>query len=380
MDAAPLQVIAMKPLKLFAAVIVLNLCGWLSAGGVLAGQAGSSVQQAAPKGYAFYSSREEVVEKAKQEGKLNLLINMEVATLKAAADGFMRKYPFVQVQAKDIDGTEMAQRNLLEIKSGQAHEWDVIYATRDLYSEYLPYLWNVDLFKMAEQGTLQIPPPMIDPKNRNVAAFYTRFIAAAYNKNLVPPDQVPRTWEDFLKPEFKGKKFAVDVIPRGIASLVPAWGLDKTVDYARRLAGQQPVWVRGISRTLISMIAGEVPMMMGLMASSVKRVENKDRARVLQTAILEPIPTYFHSEQAILATSKNRHAALLWLEWMASPAVQKFADDLEPFGSSRYFRGGAVEQALRGRKLSEVGWENQANLQAWQAKIFEAYGFPKAGQ
>lgn len=365
-------------------VITVVVLGWLNAEGVFAGQAASALsnakQQAEAKGYAFFTSRDEIAAKAKQEGKLRLLINMEAATLKAAMDGFMQKYPFIQVQGKEIDGTEMAQRNLLEIKSGQAKEWDVIYATRDLYSEYLPYLWRVDLFGMAEHGALQIPPAMIDPKNRNVAAFYTRFIAAAYNKNLVPPDQVPKAWEDFLRPEFKGRKFAVDVIPRGIASLVPAWGLEKTVDYARRLAAQQPIWVRGISRTLTSMIAGEVPMMMGLMASSVKRVESKDRARVLQTAILEPIPNYFHSEQAILATSENRHAALLWLEWMASPEVQKFADDLEPFGSSRYFRGGAVEQALRGRKLSTVGWEDQANLQAWQAKVFEAYGFPKAGQ
>ena len=371
-------------MECFSAVMFLVIFDWLGAGGVFAGQAVSAVstarQQAESKGYAFYSSGAEILDKARQEGKLNLLINMEVATLKAAADGFMRKYPFIQVRAKDLDGTEMAQRNLLEIKSGQANEWDVIYATRDLYSEYLPYLWRVDVFGMSEHGILQIPPPIIDPINRNVAAFYTRFIAAAYNKNLLPEELVPRTWEDFLKPQFKGKKFAVDVIPRGIASLVPAWGLDKTVDYARRLAAQQPVWVRGISRTLVSMISGELPMMVGLMASSVKRVESKDRARVLQTAIVEPIPTYFHSEQAILATSKNRHAALLWMEWMASPTVQKLADDLEPFGSSRYFQGGAVEQALRGKKLSEVGWENQANLQAWQAKIFEAYGFPKAAQ
>jgi ABC-type Fe3+ transport system substrate-binding protein len=368
----------------FRTITTTILLGWLSAGGVVAGQAAPALsnakQQAETKGYVFFTSRDEIVAKAKQEAKVRLLINMEVATLRAAADGFMRKYPFIKVRAKEIDGTEMAQRNLLEIKSGQAKEWDVIYATRDLYSEYLPYLWRVDLFGMAEHGTLQIPPPMIDPMNRNVAAFYTRFIAAAYNKNLVSSNQVPKAWEDFLKPEFKGKKFAVDVIPRGIASLVPAWGLEKTLDYARRLAAQQPIWVRGISRTLTSMIAGEVPMMMGLMASSVKRIESKDRARVLQTAILEPIPTYFHSEQAILATAENRHAALLWLEWMASSEVQKFADDLEPFGSSRHFRGGAVEQALRGKKLSTVGWEDQANLQAWQAKVFEAYGFPKAGQ
>lgn len=368
----------------FLTIIVTSIVlAWLSAGAVFAGQAASTLanakQQAEAKGYAFFTNRDEIVAKAKQEGKLRFLVNMEVATIRGATDGFMKKYPFIQVYGKEIDGTEMAQRNLLEIKSGQAKEWDIIYATRDLYSEYLPYVWRVDLFGMAEQGVLQIPPAMIDPKNRNVAAFFTRFIASAYNKTLVPSDQVPKAWEDFLKPEFKGKKFAVEVIPRGIASLAPAWGLEKTLDFARKIAAQQPQWVRGVSRTLTSMTAGEVPMMMGLMFSSAKRAQSKDRARVLQTVLLEPVPTYFQSEQAILATSEHRHAALLWLEWMAGPEVQKLADEHEPFGSSRYFRDGAVEQELRGRKLSSVGWEDQANHQAWQAKVFEAYGFPKTG-
>jgi hypothetical protein len=186
--------------------VVVAMMNWLGAAQVFAGQASPAKQRAKSRDYAIFSSREEILTKAKEEAKLNLLINMEVATLKAAADGFMRKYPFIQVRAKDIDGTEAAQRNLLEIKSGQAHEWDIIYAARDLYSEYLPYLWRVDLFGMAQRGTLQIPVPMIDPKNRNVAAFYTRFIAAAYNKSLVPPAQVPRTWGRFPEAGIQGQK------------------------------------------------------------------------------------------------------------------------------------------------------------------------------
>jgi hypothetical protein len=93
---------------------------------------------------------------------------------------------------------------------------------------------------------------------------------------------------------------------------------------------------------------------------------------------LEPVPAYHHSEQAILATAQNPHAALLWMEWMASAESQKLADEHEPLGSSHYFQGGAVEQELRGKKLSWVSWDNHANLEPWMAKVFEAYGFPKA--
>jgi ABC-type Fe3+ transport system substrate-binding protein len=82
--------------------------------------------------------------------------------------------------------------------------------------------------------------------------------------------------------------------------------------------------------------------------------------------------------EAVQKDARNPDAALLWLEWMASPEAQKQADEHEPLGSSVYVRGGAVEQELRGKKLSVVSWDGVQNLDHWQAKIFEAYGFPKA--
>jgi ABC-type Fe3+ transport system substrate-binding protein len=231
---------------------------------------------------------------------------------------------------------------------------------------------------MAERGLLQIPPPMIDPKNRNILAPYTRLIVSAYNKNLVGSEQLPKSWEDFLKPELKGRKFAMDIGPRAIACLVPAWGLERTLDFARKLAAQDPIWVRGVSRTLPSIIGGDVPMMAGTLFHSVKRAELKDRTGVLQHLVLEPVPVYLTSEQAVLSTAPNPHAALLWLEWMAGAESQKIADEQEPMGSSHLFRGGGVEQQLRGKKLSWVNWEQHANMEPWMVKVFEAYGFPKA--
>src|SRR5688500_12776147 len=223
-----------KVMNLLAAIV---LCIMLAdASFIFAGQASppAKSKQADAKGYVSFGNHSEIVEKAKKEGKLRILVNMDPATLKAAGKAFNQKYPFINLHAQEITGTDMAQRNVLEIKSGQARDWDIIYPSRDLYSEYLPYLWKVDLFGMAERGILQIPAAMIDPKNRNVVAPYTRRIVSAYNKTLVSPEQLPRSWEDFLKPEFKGRKFAVDIGPRPIACLVPAWGLEKTLDFARK--------------------------------------------------------------------------------------------------------------------------------------------------
>ena len=123
---------------------------------------------------------------------------------------------------------------------------------------------------------LAIPPKIIDPRQRNAIAILSRFSVIAYNKNLIPPRQVPKTWEDILRPEFKGRKFAVDIRPQELAALVPGWGLEKTLDFSRKLAAQQPIWVRGGTRTLVAMGAGEVPLFFGVNYDSVKRYQRKD--------------------------------------------------------------------------------------------------------
>jgi iron(III) transport system substrate-binding protein len=353
-------------------------------GSTLAGAASTTselqkVKQASEtKGFTFLGSRDEIIAQAKREGRVRVLAEMEPPTIKATTKAFMQRYPFIHLEVREISGTSAVQANLLEIKSGAAKDWDILHLSQDFYNEFIPYLWKIDLFGMASHGVLQIPTPMIDPRNRNVVAFHTRFQVAVYNKNVVSQQQVPRFWEDMIKPEFKGRKFAADIRPTEIAALVPAWGLDKTLDYARKVAAQQPVWVRGSIRTIPSIITGEVPIMIGPSFHSVKRVQLKDSTGVLQYVIMEPVPVRLALAEAIQAGCKNPHAALLWMEWMASLESQKLADEHEPMSSSVHVLGGAVKQAITGKALSVVNWEDQQKMEDWQSKVFEAYGFPKA--
>ena len=332
------------------------------------------------QGYTFIANHDEIVAKAKQEGKLRVLAEMEPPTIKAATKAFKAKFPFIDLYIEEITGTDAARRNILEIKSGMAKGWDILHLSTDFYKEYLPHLWKMDILGMAQHGILQIPAPMIDPKQRSVVGYYSRFQVTAYNKTMVAPDQLPKTWLDMLKPEFKGKKFAADIRPTEIAALVPAFGLEKTIDYARKIAAQDPIWVRGGTRTLTSMAAGEVPMMIGPNYHTTRRAMKKDRRGNLKYVALEPVPVRLSLQEAIQVDSKNPHAALLFLEWMATPEAMKLADEHEPFSSSLYVRGGVVEQELRGKKVSVVSWDDHQHMGDWQAKVFEAYGFPKAAR
>src|SRR5262245_8436217 len=351
-------------------LLVLCLCD-------LGFAASAAKQEVAPKGYALVASHDEIVAKAKTEKRLRVLAGMEPATIKATTAGFNKKFPFIDLMVQEFLGTDAAQRNFLEIKSG-AKDWDIHRLFGEYYTDYSPYLAKIDILGMAERKVLQISPSMIDPNQRNTLAFFSRFHVTAYNKNLLGSYAPPRTWEDLLKPEWKGRKFTLDITPTGVASLVPAWGLERTLDYARKLAAQQPVWVRGGIRALSLVQAGEVPLTLGINFSQLTRVQIKDAARVLQYVIFEPVPVSLSGLQGLKETSPKENAQRLWLEYMASLEAQKMADDHEPLGSSVFVRGGAIEEHLRGKQVSVVSWDHQQRIADWEAKVIEAYGFPKA--
>lgn len=335
-------------------------------------------QDAEARGLLFETSRDEIIGKAKKESRLRAVSSLEPATIKALTEGFRAEYPFLNVYVEELTGTDANQRFVLELKSGRGANWDAAHLASDLYNDYHAYLKKFDVIGMAQQAVLRVPPQLVDPVNRNILAATSTLQVVAYNKKLLSPDKVPSTWEDFLKPEFKGQKFVADIRPTEIASLVPAWGLEKTIDFARRLGAQQPVWVRGATRVITAITLGEYALFIGPNYHTVKRAQAKDLSGSIDLKIIEPVPTRLSDAAAVVNTAANPYAALLWLEFLGSAKGQKIADDFEPFGASIFSPGYAQEQVTRGKKLSIVDWSHFAKMPEYQNKVVEAYGFPKA--
>lgn len=335
-------------------------------------------QETEAKGFIFETSHDEVVAKAKREGKLKILSGWDRDLFPHLQEAFKKRYPFIEVQIEETAGIDSAQRHLLEVKSGISRSWDILNNHPDFYSDLAPHLKKFDILGMARQGVLQIPLQMIDPVHRNILVVSGHVQVLAYNKKLISAERLPATWEDLLRIEFKGKKFAADMRPTQIAALVPAWGLEKTVGFARRLAAQEPIWIRGGDRNVASVITGEYAVFIAPNYSTVKRAAVKDPAGVLGFKVLEPVPARLSKSPGILAVAGHPYAALLWVEFEAGPEAQKLADQYEPYGSSIFLPGSALEETTRGKRLSVVNWDHFHRMSEYQAKIVEAYGFPKA--
>ncbi|MBI2175009.1 MAG: hypothetical protein HYU33_07415, partial [Candidatus Omnitrophica bacterium] len=83
-------------------------------------------QETEAKGYIFFSSHDEIVVMAKKEGKLRVSTGLDKEGFKPLINAFKQKYPFItDVRVEEIRGQDALQKLVLEVKVGQAKEWDI---------------------------------------------------------------------------------------------------------------------------------------------------------------------------------------------------------------------------------------------------------------
>jgi iron(III) transport system substrate-binding protein len=329
------------------------------------------------KGYIFETNHDAIVAKAKKEGQLRVLTTWNSKVVEQMSKAFKKKYPFIDVVVEEHGSVESAQRFLLELKAGRGQEWDVVRLYTEFYDQYPPFLKKFDFLGMTEQGILAVPPKVIDSQRRNTLFLTSEASVVAYNKKLIAEDKVPDHWQDFLKPEFKGRKFITDIRPLALAVLVPGWGMEKVLDFAKKIAAQDPIWVRGHTKPLTALMAGEYPLFLGPNYGSVRGVQAKDRLGVVGYKILEPVPLRIHEANAVLESAKNPYSGLLLLEFAASAEGQKIIDQYWPLAASAFAPGSHQEEIFKGKALSIVDAIHYEKLDDYMDKIVQAYGFPK---
>jgi len=347
------------------AALSFALCYFLPAAAVFGASAGMT--------------RDQILAGAKNEGRFRVLSSLNPNTFNALRRAFLKQYPFIrEMQVQEIKGTDGPQKFLLELKSGRGGNWDVFDAAPEFYDEFQPLVKKIDLLAMGRDGVVNIPSPIIDPKFKNIVAIASSLHCVGYNLKMLPAAKTPNSWEDFLKPEFKGRKFMVDIRPQGFAALAAGMGEEWIVNYARTIKEQDPVWVRGQSRALTAMAIGEQSMLHLAYYHSCARAKEKDVTKALECKVIEPAPARIQEMTAINGNTQNSNAALLWVEFQVSSAGQRIIDDEEPLKSSIYVPGSELAKVIQGKKLSVNNWETFHKTDDWEKKVIQMFGFPQA--
>ena len=199
--------------------------------------AAPTVQPRTEASAAVNAELRELIEAAKQEGQINLVWGSQYDAA-AFADGFNRAYGLnVNVRYTPVPNFRSAAFQIVqEVQAGRTPSSDVVMASPNL------------LLRMIEADVVEAvdwswapnlkSPELIAPKNAGVVVFH-QMEGITYNSSLLTGDQVPRTMQDLLKPEFNGRLASTpQAIGFGDLGSADIWGEEKLFDYLARFSTQ----------------------------------------------------------------------------------------------------------------------------------------------
>jgi iron(III) transport system substrate-binding protein len=253
-----------------------------------------------------------VVEKAKSEGRVNFytVAPPDVATRVVAA--FNAKYPDIQV-AITRGVSELPPRIAAERQAG-ADGGDVyIFSDPLWFSQQKDWLLDLDTPAAANfpHDNWQVPgkAPLVS---------YPPFGMLLWNTQQVPGGL--KTWDDLLKPEFKGRVGTREEVTLVVAGYLDFLTTELGADYLTKLAAQKPNFYASVVPMIQAVASGEI---------SVANVGNTGAVRELvkqgaPIAYAYPEPSFAISwAGAVLNSSKRPNAARVFLDFVLTPDGQK---------------------------------------------------------
>jgi len=267
-------------------------------------------------------------EGAKKEGKLVWYTSLTI--YKEMAKFFETKYPGVTVELYRAPAVNLASRILSEAQA-KRYLVDAIETTpgslmlvRD-NKLLLPY--NSPHLTGYPEGSKDKAPGGL---------FFTTvdresYAGIGYNKNGIPSADVPKNFDDLLKPTLKGK---IGISNEEIGTrVIGAMLKEKGDGFVKKLASQDikqyALPALGLNELVVS---GEVPLTFTAVDSNVRLAA----ARGAPVAWLpgDLVPTNAGSLAAFLHT-QHPHAALLFIDFMIGPEGQKLFAEKYGYGSPR---------------------------------------------
>lgn len=273
-----------------------------------------------------------LIEGAKKEGKLMLYTSMDVGMQEVIINKFREKYPFIQVEYFQGVSAPMYSRIKAEVV---ADKWiaDVVW-TNDFGAKrgmgvqndfaFQPYLATAQYDFKNDQLLL----PGLD-ENYFTPAVLDR-MAIAVNTKLLPIDKAPKTWQDILKPEYKGEVGGCITLIRAsygefnqMIGATKEWKYplpgDAAYKYLQAMKGQISTWRNAGADCSQSLALGEYSILFTILREDI----------MAQYALGSPVAYITPPGELIMVRGAylmkkppHPNAAKLYINWLASPEGQ----------------------------------------------------------
>ena len=270
---------------------------------------------------AYAVDAAEVKEKAEAEGKVVLYASMNNADVKALADGFKQLYPKIDIQFYRASDSPLMEKVMTEARAGRPL-WDVI-ATTGFYGHFLKKRGMLEAYDSPERKYFR---DIYKDPQAFWTSTYTTYAVFGYNTKLVPKASVPKSYQDLLKPEWKGQ-VGMEARPYEwfATTMKNMGGEEKGLDFMRRFAQQQPQARTG--RTLIAQLvaAGEFKASVTVYSQSYEIL--KGSGAPVEWVALDPVYASVHPT-GIAAKAPHPNAARLLMDFLLSKKGQEIIRSL----------------------------------------------------
>jgi iron(III) transport system substrate-binding protein len=240
--------------------------------------------------------------------------------------GFERKYPFLRVTVQRGTQADIARRALEEYRAGYR---------------------KLDMFELSSQGLIlirdaNILQPFRSPEGaafdadaiepaRHWVVVRESYTGIGFNTKAIPPARAPKTYEDLLAPEWRGRMAMSGSISTA-ANFVATLVLTRGEDFVRRL-GEQNIRIYSVTARALAnlMISGEVVLSPTIYNSHV--AASAAQGAPLAWVAPGPVPVT-DTAVALARGAPSPHAAMLLIDYLMSQEGQSIYGQLG-YGSAR---------------------------------------------
>jgi iron(III) transport system substrate-binding protein len=287
---------------------VVGACGGAAPPAASKAAAPASGQAASPA-----TALDALYQQAKTEGQVNWNSSSAEAIVAQTIQAFEKKYPGVKINytAKpapqvltDVQVQQAAHK--VEIDVAQSADLNIT----DTLAGHLPAA--VDWAKLGVPADRVFEGTLV---NYTDAPFI--FV---YNKDKVPADQAPKTWDDLINPRWQGN-MVLDGRGTFLASFIAApetGGASKGLDLAKKLEAQKPLYQTSFTVIEPMVISGQALVGNDSLSNALAALK---KGAPIDIVPISPVYTQ-RSPAYVPAGAPHMAAAQLLVAWLASPEGQ----------------------------------------------------------
>ena len=199
-----------------------------------------------------------LIEAGRKEGKLVLYGTMQTDIFELLHKAFQKKTG-IAIEYWRTSATKVTERALSETRAGKAL-FDLVMSTEDtmriMLREGIIAKYDSPMSKDFPRDAID---PQLGPRARN------HIIGILYNRSMIKPGDAPKTLEDLVKPQYRGKLVMADptlhtTTAQWLANVHKLIGREKADKFVRDLAAMKPALVESFNPTADRITSGEFPI------------------------------------------------------------------------------------------------------------------------